>query len=171
MPGRLAFAETAYICSTVLIHKRMILASFSDTARYEVLHPLLQKAFAYLRSHDLREVPAGRISLDGDALYINVADATLLAPEAQKLEVHRAYLDIHVPLSGPEVIGWRHLADIDVPSEAPFDEAGDFALYTAPASTYFTVAPGQFAIVWPEDAHAPILGTGTLRKAIVKVRL
>lgn len=149
----------------------MVLASLADAARYEALHPLLKKAFSYLRSHDLRQVPAGRISLDGDALYINVADATLLPAEAQKLEVHRAYLDIHVPLSGPEVIGWRHLSDIDVPPEAPFDEAGDFALYAAPASTYFTVTPGQFAIVWPEDAHAPILGTGTLRKAIVKVRL
>ena len=62
----------------------MVLASLADAARYEALHPLLKKAFAYLRSHDLRQVPAGRISLDGDALYSNVADATLLPAEAQK---------------------------------------------------------------------------------------
>ena len=47
----------------------------------------------------------------------------------------------------------------------------DFALYAQKASTYFTVKPGQFYIMFPEDAHAPIIGNGTLRKLIAKVRV
>ena len=37
------------------------------------------------------------------------------------------------------------------------------------AQTYLTIRPGEFVIVWPEDAHAPIIGEGTLRKLIAKV--
>lgn len=149
----------------------MILSTLSESARMESLHPLLKPLFDYVKSHDLSSVPAGRVVLRGDDLFINVSDAALLAREAQKLEVHRAYIDVHVPLSGPEVVGWRPLADIPCSPEAPFDTANDFALYAAPATAYVTVRPGQFLAVWPEDAHAPLIGEGRLRKLIAKVRL
>jgi len=137
----------------------------------ECLHPLFKSLFDYVKSHDLSAVPAGRIVLQGDDLFINVADNVLLDREAQKLEVHRAYIDVHIPLSGPETIGWRPLADMPCPPEAPFDVTNDFALYAAPATAYVDVQPGQFLAVWPEDAHAPLIGTGRLRKLIAKVRL
>lgn len=149
----------------------MILASLHDRERYVHLHPLFRQLFDYVLTHDLTQVPAGRITLSGDDLFINVADAELRTREAQKLEVHRDYIDVHFPLSGDEVFGWTPLTEITVPSDEPFDTEHDFALYTAPAVTYMTVHPGQMAIVWPEDAHAPIIGCGTLRKAIAKVRI
>ena len=51
----------------------------------------------------------------------------------------------------------------------PFNEEDDYAVYAEAAQTYLTIRPGEFAIVWPEDAHAPIIGEGTLRKLIAKV--
>ena len=66
----------------------MILASLRDSDRYAALHPLLKELFTYLQEHDLKEVPAGRITLQD--FYINVADAPLLKAQEQKLEVHRA---------------------------------------------------------------------------------
>lgn len=149
----------------------MILGSLAACDRYLSLHPLLDELFAYVRTHDLLHAPAERITLHGDDLFINIADAQLLTAETQKLEVHRAYLDVHFPLSGPEIFGWRNLGDIHVEPEAPFNTEADFALYPAPAATYLTLHPGEFAIVWPEDAHAPIIGEGVLRKAIAKIKL
>ena len=146
----------------------MILSHISDSARYESLHPLFKQVFDYIKSHDLLNVPAERIVLDGDKLFINVADAKLVAKEAQKLEVHQKYIDIHFPLSGEEIVGWKHLSGLGE-SEAPFDAENDFALYAEKPSTYYTVLPGEFYIVYPEDAHAPIIGEGCLRKLIVKV--
>ena len=140
----------------------MILSSLSESARIEVLHPLLKTLFDYVKSNDLSAVPAGRIEILGNDLFINVADAELLSADSQKLEVHQAYLDVHIPLSGDEIIGWRAL---------PFDVEADYALYSSPASTYVTVRPGEFLIVYPEDAHAPIIGRGKLRKLIAKVKL
>lgn len=148
----------------------MILSTVSDAERYYALHPLLKKLFDYVRSHDLSKVETGRIELQGSDLFINVSDATLKTREEQKLEVHRAYMDVHFPLSGVEEIGISPLSVLGQ-SDAPFNEAEDFALYSAPAETYFQVQPGEFCLVYPEDAHSPIIGQGQLRKLIAKVRL
>ena len=129
-----------------------------DAARYEALHPRFRQLFEYVRSHNLGQCPPGRITLDGDDLYINIAHADLKHAEEQKLEVHHRYIDVHFPLSGEE-------------ADAPLAADGDFALYSAPADNYLAVRPGQFYVVWPEDAHAPIIGSGKLVKAIAKVRL
>lgn len=147
----------------------MILASLQDSARYESLHPAFKTLFDYVKSHDLTQVLAERIVLDGDRLFINVADATLKTPAEQKLEVHRRYIDVHFPLTAEEGCGWTPLSDVTTESEAPFDEENDYALYAEAAKVYFTAQPGDFFIVYPEDAHAPILGEGKLRKLIAKV--
>lgn len=149
----------------------MILDTINHSALTEQLHPLFKTLFDYIKTHDLTQVPAGRITIQGDDLYINVADATLKTAEEQKLEVHQAYIDVHFPLSGVEVVGWSPLTALKGESEEPFNKEADFALYEQPASTYFTVRSGEFLAVWPEDAHAPIIGEGKLRKAIAKVKL
>ncbi len=148
----------------------MILANLSDSSRIEMLHPRFKILFDYVKSHDLSKVDAGRIELESDKLFINVVDATLTTREAQKLEVHEAYIDVHIPLNGEELIGWRSLSSLSAP-DAPFNTESDFALYSVPASTYVKVQPGDFLIVYPEDAHAPIIGEGTLRKLIAKVKI
>lgn len=149
----------------------MILLKLTDSPRIEDLHPLFKTLFDYVKTHDLSKVEAGRIELAGNDLFINVADATLLKKEEQKLEVHRAYIDVHFPLSGSEVIGWSAIDSIGKESEAPFDTDNDFALYNVPASTYFEVHPGECLVAYPEDAHAPIIGEGKLRKLIAKIRI
>lgn len=149
----------------------MIHARLQDSYLVKELHPRLKTLFDYIHTHDLSNAPAGRIVLDEDNLFINVADVTLISPQEQKLEIHRAYLDVHIPLNNIEIIGWRALQDIDIPSEQPFNTDADFALYDAPATSYLSVHPGEFFMAWPQDAHAPIIGNGTLRKLVAKVKL
>lgn len=147
----------------------MILAHIEDSERYYSLHPLFKQLFDYVKTHDLSQVPAERITLDGERLFINVADASLKSPEEQVLEVHRRYIDVHFPLSSNEVMGWSPLQGLQTESVNPFNEEDDYAVYAETAQTYLTIRPGEFAIVWPEDAHAPIIGEGKLRKLIAKV--
>lgn len=147
----------------------MVIAHLNDSERYASLHPLFKQLFDYVKSHDLSQVPAERITLDGERLFINVADPTLKAPEDQVLEVHRRYIDVHFPLTGEEIIGWSPMSVLTTESVNPFNEEDDYAIYTEQAQSYHTIHPGEFAIVWPEDAHAPIIGKGTLRKLIAKV--
>ena len=148
----------------------MILAHIQDSARYESLHPLFKQAFDYIKANDLSASPTGRITLDGDNLFINVVDAEMVSAEVQKLEAHHQYIDIHVPLAQEELIGYKHLSFLGA-SDAPFDEAGDCALYTDSQVAWTLVKPGEFLLVYPEDAHAPLVGKGKQRKLIVKVRV
>lgn len=141
----------------------MVICDLKDSARLEALHPLFKMAFDYLKSHNFLEIPLGKIEIKGDELFINNAESELRTKEAQQLEMHRRYIDIHVPLDGKEIIGWTPTADLD--------EAKDVAKSKGPVHTYFVVRPGQMVIDWPEDAHAPIIGEGKLRKAIVKIKL
>ena len=148
----------------------MILAKLTDSARYEALHPALPALFEYVKQHNLLSAQPGCLALDGDDLFINVTDSTLMTKEAQKLEVHQRYIDIHMPLSAPEIIGVRHISTLGEP-DAPFNEKEDAALYTAPATTYIVVEPGDFLLLFPEDAHAPIIGSGKLRKLVAKIKI
>lgn len=149
----------------------MILGKISDSARYECLNPLFSKLFKFVRENDLSKFATQRIVLDGDDLFINMAEPTLKSAEDQKLEVHREYIDVHFPLTGDETCGVTHISDLTVESDAGFNLTEDFALYSEKAKTYFTAHPGDFYIVFPEDAHAPIIGEGKIKKAIAKVKV
>lgn len=148
----------------------MILCNIEDLGRVECLNPLFGKLFDYLRNNNLLKMPLGRIELQGDDLFINNSEPTCVKAEDQVLEIHRRYIDVHVLLEGSETVGWKALGEIKNICK-PYDEAGDYELSDDTPTTYFTMHPGQCLIVFPEDPHAPIIGEGTIRKAIGKVRV
>lgn len=148
----------------------MIYGNIAYADRYSSLHPLLPQLFAYVKSHDLLHTPMGKIVLDGDKLFINNLNPECLSEEKQVLEVHRRYIDVHILLEGKERVGWRNTDDCKELAH-PYDEAGDFATFFDKPTTYIDMMPNDFLIVYPEDAHAPIIGSGKIRKAIAKVML
>ena len=91
----------------------MILGDLSDTKRVEALHPLLGKLFSYIKEHDFLSDPIGRIELDGDRVFINNDYPILRSQSEQVVEVHRRYLDVHVPLDAPEIVGSSGAATYD----------------------------------------------------------
>lgn len=149
----------------------MIYGKITDSHRYEHLNMRFERLFKFVRENDLSKFATQRIVLDGDNLFINMAEPELKRADEQKLEVHREYTDVHFPLTGPETCGITHISDLTKESDAPFNVEEDFALYSEKAHTYFTAYPGDFYIVFPEDAHAPIIGEGKIKKAIAKVRV
>ena len=148
----------------------MIYGNIAYADRYASLHPLLPQLFAYVKSHDLLHTPMGKIVLDGDKLFINNVNPECLSEEKQVLEVHRRYIDVHILLEGKERVGWRNTDDCKELAH-PYDEAGDFATFFDKPTTYIDMMPNDFLIVFPEDAHAPIIGEGCLRKAIAKIKI
>ena len=148
----------------------MILSTLQDCGRFEVLHPLFKKAFDYVKSHNLLDAPLGRIEVEGDDLFISNSNPECVKVDRQVLEVHRKYIDIHVLLEGEETVGWKPLSDCRNETK-PYNEDADCALYDEQAATYVKMQPGQILIVWPEDAHAPVIGEGKIRKLIIKVKI
>lgn len=148
----------------------MILTNLQNTARIEVLHPRFKMLFDYVKSHDILHTPCGRIELDGDNLFINNVNPECMPAEKQVLEVHRDYIDVQILLEGRETMGWKALEDV-TDEVKPYDPAGDCALYADRPTSWLHLVPGQVAVFFPEDAHAPVIGEGKIRKMIAKVKI
>lgn len=148
----------------------MIVTNLQHTARIESLHPRFKELFDYVRSHDILHMPCGRIEIDGDALFINNDNPECLPAEKQVLEVHRKYIDVQILLEGRETMGWKALDDL-TDEVKPYDPQRDCAFYTDRPTSWLHLVPGQLAVFFPEDAHAPIIGEGKIRKMIGKVRI
>lgn len=148
----------------------MILDSLENSSRYELLHPAFKKAFDFLRSTDLSALKPGKIELEGDALFVNCAEFEMKQPDETAPEIHRDYIDIQLPLSGSEQMGYLPASELHNPA-APYQAEQDIQFFNDPVTTLVNVQPGQFVIFFPEDAHQPGLGTGMIRKLVVKVRV
>ena len=148
----------------------MIVSNLKNSERIEGLHPLFKVLFDYVKSHDLLHADLGRIEIDGERLFINNVNPECVAAEKQVLELHHDYIDVHILLEGAERIGWKALEDLQKETRA-YSKEEDCALYSDIPTTYVDLLPGQFAIVYPEDPHAPIIGNGKIRKLIAKVRI
>ena len=148
----------------------MILCSLEDSARIESLHPSFPELFQFLHTHDLSAIQEDRIKLCGDELFINNSRTSCVRASEQTLEVHRRYLDVHILLEGEETIGWKSTGQIQHFCQ-PYDSEKDAAFSDDEPSTYVTLHPGEILIAYPEDAHAPLIGEGTLHKLIAKVLL
>ena len=134
---------------------------------YESLHPLFGKAFDYIEQTDLNALEPGKIVLIENELIVNVNQIPPKTKEEAKLETHNEYIDIQVPISGVEVMGYTQRTDLP---EAEYDASIDMALYDGDAESYFTVKPGMFTLFFPEDGHAPGITSEELKKIIIKVK-
>lgn len=148
----------------------MVISNLKNSSRVKALHPLFERLFDYVKSFDFLHAPLGRIELDGENLYIMNSEPDAVPQEKQLLELHHQYIDVHILLEGRERIGWKATEDLTQEVKAYASE-GDCALYSDVPSMWIDLLPGQFVIVYPEDAHAPCIGEGKIRKLTAKVKL
>lgn len=148
----------------------MILDHLDNAQRYYGLHPLFPAAFAFLRRPDLAALPPGRNEIDGERIFCMVLKGPGKGKEAAQLEMHRRYLDIQFTVTGTDALGWRTTQSCRG-SGLGFDEAKDLEFFTARPEIWVPIPPSTFAVLYPEDAHAPLGGVGELHKVVVKVRL
>jgi YhcH/YjgK/YiaL family protein len=146
----------------------MILSALSQSSRYAALHPLFQRAFDYIRDTDLYALAPGRYPIVGEDLFAIVELVPGKTKEAARLEAHRKYIDIQLVLEGDETMGWKPLADCFNPVSEHSEDKDIRFFHDAPAS-WVPVPTDHFCIFFPEDAHAPLVGSGMVRKVIFKV--
>ena len=148
----------------------MIIDNLKNTELYENLHPLFKQAFDYIKSTDFSKAEIGKTELQGKDLFVMVSDSTLKNTEEAKLEVHDRYIDIQLPVSMPETYGWLGRSELKN-EKAPMNNEKDIQFFSDKPSSYTLITPGNFVIFYPEDAHAPCVGEGVVRKVVVKVKL
>jgi len=110
----------------------------------------------------------GRYNLIGDDLIAIVELVPGKTREMARLEAHRRYIDIQWVLEGVDEMGWKPLADCFNPVSEHSVEKDIRFFHDAPAS-WIAVPPDHFCIFFPEDAHAPLVSAGMVRKVIFKI--
>jgi YhcH/YjgK/YiaL family protein len=146
----------------------MILATLENAERYAALHSGFAAALALLRTGECAAMPPGKHDLDGQRLFVLIAEDPGRGRAGAPLEAHRRYIDIQLVLDGVDTMGWRPLADCQKP-RADFDATKDLVLFDDEPATWFDVPAGSLAIFFPDDAHAPLAGEGRPKKAVVKM--
>ncbi len=148
----------------------MILDSLASLPKYVQMHPHFAKVLEFIRRVNLDMLPPGRHEIDGDAIYVSVVETDLRKRNDARLEAHRRYIDVQVVLDGTETMGWTPLAVCSRVNK-PYAEPADIEFYEDEASAWIPVRSGQMAIFFPQDAHAPLVGDGRVRKLIFKVKV
>ena len=146
----------------------MIFDTIANADRYAPLHPLFARAFAYIRDTDLLALAPGRYPIVDERLFVIVEKVNGRNRDDAKLECHRKHIDIQLVLDGVDEMGWKALTHCNDPVGEYSDERDILFFRDAPAS-WIATPPGAFCIFFPEDTHAPLVATGTIRKVIFKI--
>ena len=109
----------------------------------------------------------GKVALQGADLVVNISLAKGKTKEQAQLETHKKFIDIQIPLSCTETMGYTPANALP---EEEYNEEKDITKFAIPSESYIDVKPGMFAIFFPQDGHAPCISSEeTIKKVIVKV--
>ncbi len=148
----------------------MIIDSLENSEKYLGVHKHFTKAFEYLKSHDLQSLEVGKYVIEEGILTAAVSAKEGVKPEDAKFEAHNNFIDIQVCISNKEKMGWSTRSVCTNPV-AEYNPEKDVIFYNDQPGMYFELQPGQFAIFFPEDVHAPMIGEGVIKKLVVKVKI
>jgi biofilm protein TabA len=151
----------------------MILDTLAQSQRYNAISPRFARAFDFLRQ--VREdTPVGRHEIEGDGIFALVQQHLTKPLSERKFEAHRKYIDIQYIIRSRELIYWAPLPLLTNVT-MPYDAEGDAALFSAiPEAVPLQLRAGQYAILFPEDGHAPSCAwdqPDEVLKVVVKVRV
>ena len=149
----------------------MIIDTLQNASKYFSVHPLFEKAFAYISQLDLANVEAKKedISEGLKSIITNNPGKTKEA-SMSKFECHNKNIDIQFCVNGVETIGWKPREKCVTPN-GDYNAEKDVQLYHDAADTFFELTNNQFAIFFPEDVHAPMIGEGDIKKIVIKVKI
>lgn len=147
----------------------MILDSLANLDFYGPLNGRFAKALAYLRGADLEALEEGKYEIDGEEIYMMISERELKNKADAAMEAHDRYIDIQVVITGREGFGWKDRSLCTAP-RGEMNTAKDILFYDDAPTTYVELSAGQAAIFFPDDAHAPLVGEGKVKKCVVKVK-
>ena len=149
----------------------MILGEISDLAKITTGDELINEAIRWVAQHYKDDFDAGSFAIREDGrIKVNAEVVAMLPQGKQMLEAHRKFIDIHVPISSDETIGWaslKHLRNIT----KKYDSEKDIEFYGDEPQSFISVYPGQCVIFFPEHAHAPNIGVGLHKKYCIKIAI
>lgn len=149
----------------------MVCDNIANASLYEGLGARIAAGLAFL-ARDHGEFGERTVEIDGREVYAMFQPTATERETGRFYEAHRSYIDIQYLVSGEELI---RVADVGTLEETTaYDSERDVAFYGLAPGTDLRLRPGDFAILYPHDAHLPKLAAGSpapVQKIVVKVRV
>lgn len=148
----------------------MIFDRIEHADYYSGINAQLSKALDILKNTDFNNVSDGKYVVDGDSLFYTVMTyQTKIKNDTP--ESHIRYIDIQYAIEGEEYIGVAPLHSMK--AQLSENITSDIYFWTGECSN-IKLSPHCFAILFPQDAHAPGIAVNepeTIRKVVVKVQV
>ena len=146
----------------------MIKDKLSNASRYYNLSKGIKEGLEYLIANDISQMEDGKYEINGDKLFINVNSYN--SKDFADWESHTKYIDIQYIKIGEEKIGI--CSREDCLSKTAYDENKDIEFLTGDNGDFYTMASGDFMIIYPDEIHKPgikVKENNYVKKAILKV--
>ncbi|KLT69320.1 YhcH/YjgK/YiaL family protein [Flavobacterium sp. ABG] len=149
----------------------MIIDSLQNATKYYALHPNFKKAFDYVNQNDLSKLEAGTFDITaGLKLIVIIGEGSSREESIKGFECHDQNIDIQISIKGPETFAWKPREKCLNPNGDYSDERDVRFFHDAP-DMFFELQEKQFAILFPEDVHAAMIGEGVIKKVVFKVKI
>ncbi len=151
----------------------MILDTIANYAANSMGHtdyvsPDFERAFQFLKQADWSQIADGKLDIPETDAFVIVASDLGRGKSDSPLEAHRQYVDIQLVIDGKELIGWSPI-EACKQVQSDYDSQRDIMFFSDVPQTWLAMRAGQFAVFFPQDAHAPLAGSGPVRKAVAKI--
>ncbi|WP_431241951.1 YhcH/YjgK/YiaL family protein [Flavobacterium sp. P21] len=149
----------------------MIVDSLNSASKYFGLHPNFKTAFDYVNQNDINKLEEGVLEItEGLKLIVIAGEGTTKEQSIKGFECHDKNIDIQIVLKGPETYAWKPREKCVSPNGDYSDEK-DVRFFHDQPDMFFELQEKQFAILYPEDVHAAMIGEGSLKKLVFKVKI
>ena len=149
----------------------MILARNETALDYLGLHPNLDLALRRITPAFLSALGTDRVDIVPGEVWCTKFTYDTIPDSESFFEAHEKFLDIHLMLQGSERV------EIASPCRLqPFESKpeNDFYAYHGEGAHKLLLSPGDFLVVFPDDAHNIKMMCGspeTVTKAVFKVKI
>ena len=149
----------------------MIIDTINNGSKYTSLNPLFATAFDFIKENDLANLADGVIEIqEGLKVIVSNGNGKTRETSLQKFECHDQNIDIQVCVNGLETIAWKPREKCELPN-GDYNPEKDVRFFNDTPDMDFQLTNNQFVIFYPTDVHAPMIGEGTIKKLVFKVKI
>ena len=149
----------------------MIIDTLANASKYFSLHPSFAKAFDYINQNNVATLADGIYETpEGLKVIVNTGMGKTAEASLAKFECHDKNIDIQLCVKGLETMAWKPREKCQTPN-GDYNPDKDVRFFSDAPDTSFQLTAGQFAVFFPEDVHAPMIGDGEIKKVVIKVKI
>ena len=152
----------------------MIFDQLKNANCYKGILPTVITALEKMATYTPDNYPGGKVTIDGDNLFLLLNSYETRDPAAAQFEAHEKYIDVMYMVEGEEII---YVKPTDALREITkeYDPAIDALLAKLDEDAIpVRLTAGTFVVLFPQDAHAPncfVTAPQKVKKIIGKVKI